>query len=95
MLGIDTDIWVVAVWGLIVVFAAAGRYVSQRKQPPPRDDAYVTAASFGFIEKDIARRLVEAAEGINASMSILADRKQNELQETLDKLVQTLTKRPP
>ncbi|KFB11018.1 hypothetical protein [Nitratireductor basaltis] len=92
---ISTEVWIAGAYGLIVLLAAAGRYLNQRKQPPPRDDAYVTAASLGFIEKDMARRLVEAAEGINASMSILADRKQNELQETLDKLVQTLTKRPP
>lgn len=92
---ISTEVWIAGAYGLIVLLAAAGRYLNQRKQPPQRDDAYVTAASFGFIEKDMARRLVEAAEGINASMSILADRKQNELQETLDKLVQTLAKRPP
>ncbi|GAB5506702.1 MAG: hypothetical protein Rhirs2KO_18650 [Rhizobiaceae bacterium] len=80
--------------GLLTVLGAVGVYLRTRQKPPPSEGAVVSGIGVGLIEREQAERLIRVLERIAVSVETMADRRQNDMQETLHDIAEQLKKQP-
>jgi hypothetical protein len=78
--------------GLLVIFSAVGSYINGRRNAHKLDPVTAGVAG-GFVDHDLMRQLVDQVKRCADALERLADKKQDEMRETLEEIADEL-KRP-
>lgn len=81
-----------AIVGMIAGLAAVGNYLNGRRNAHKADPLTAGIAG-GFVDHDLMRQLVEQVKRAADALERLADKKQDEMRETLEEIADEL-KRP-
>lgn len=80
--------------GALVAIGAAHRYLSGLKSRPPATapQSVLAGVGFGMIDRDHAERVVRALERIADSCDRMSDKRQDDMQHSLDGILKELRK---
>lgn len=91
-MNLGAEIWIAALYGGVLLLAAVGRYLSTR--PGANSQANITAMGLA-LDRDQMERGLAYLSRIAKSLEAMADKRQADIQETLEQIVDQLKKPPP
>jgi hypothetical protein len=80
------DLWVHAVYGLLLALAALKQYLDKPKQPP-KNEAIIAGVGLGFGERDQMERLIAEVKRI---ADALTDKNTSGINHRLDELLERI-----
>lgn len=91
-MNLGAEIWIAALYGGVLLLAAVGRYLSTR--PGANSQAHITAMGLA-LDRDQMERGLAYLSRIAKALEAMADKRQADMHETLEEIVEQLKKPPP
>lgn len=91
-MNLGAEIWLAALYGGVLLLAAVGRYLSTR--PGANSQAHITALGLS-LDRDQMERGLSYLSRIAKALEAMADKRQADMQGTLQEIVDQLKKPPP
>lgn len=90
---IPPEVWIAAIYGGLLLLAGVGRYLTRKKDAPAKaPDSMLAAIGLEFGTREQGERLIAELKRI---ADTLADKKQNEMDDKLDELLERMDKMKP
>jgi len=90
---IPPEVWIAAIYGGLLLLAGVGRYLTRKKEAPKPPDSMLAAIGLEFGTREQGERVIAELKRI---ADTLADKKQHEIDDKLDELLERMDKiKPP